>query len=356
MRSKTIAILLSVVLVGLSQAEEAAEIVPASKVSTQEVVVETPAPQAAQSTAPQVVQSNSKAFAGYDFEQVVQSVETSVNPLQQEMGTSMKVFAESVTQAQQLIEEGRSKEAIQLCATAMEEVLAGRDRVLAPMWEGQDYLNEQMAKVRGRLAQAVEASGGESKLELDKQTEGLLDSIAGRVAKEQDPIRKKRLVAHYKTVRQIAKIRLMAQQLSPNQRKLWRNVLAVLENTTMTHQQVLMGTEVLFAQCETISANLREYEGLIDTVEGASRLIGVVQGLGQSGQGLAQFSQTMMDLQTRMADFNGQIEGLLESKMIDLEAQSEAVVENMASSLGEDAVMGGIDDELASRLGRLGGE
>jgi hypothetical protein len=266
------------------------------------------------------------------------------------MAGSLKVFAESVDQAQKLIEQGKSKEAIQKCSVAMETVLESRDRVLEPMWKGQDYLNEQIGKVRGRLAIAVEAAGGDSKVKLDKKTEKLLDGIAGRISKEADPLRKKRLVAHYRTIRQLSNIKQMANQLSPNQRKLWRNVLGVLENTALTHQQVLMGTEVLFAQFEATTTNLKEYEGLINTVEGASRLLGVVKGLGESGQGLAQFSRNMTQLQRRMAGFNTQLEGILEEKMIDLESQSEAISSSIEIDGGGGVMSSSLDDELNARL------
>lgn len=301
---------------------------------------------------PAAVKVTTKAgdFAGYDFEQVVLKVETSVSPLQKEMTGSLKVFSESVDQAQKLIEQGKSKEAIQKCSVAMETVLKSRDRVLEPMWKGQDYLNDQIGKVRGRLAVAVEAAGGDSKVKLDKKTEKLLDGIAGRISKEADPLRKKRLVAHYRTIRQLSKIKQMANQLSPNQRKLWRNVLGVLENTALTHQQVLMGTEVLFAQFEATTENLKEYEGLIDTVEGASRLLGVVKGLGESGQGLAQFSKNMTELQKRMSGFNTQLEGVLEEKMIDLEAQSEAISSSIDVGSESGVMSASADDELNARL------
>lgn len=293
------------------------------------------------------------SFAGYDFEQVVRRVENSISPLQQEMAGSLKVFSESVEDAQQLMEEGKSKEAILKCSAAMDAVLENRDRVLGPMWQGQNYLNDQMGKVRIRLAQAIESSGGTSDVKLDEKTDRLLDGIAGRIANEKDKLRKKRLVAHYKTIRQLSKIKQMAKQLSPNQRKLWHNVLGVLENTTLTHQQVLMGTEVLFAQFEATAQNLKEYEGLIDTVEGASKLLGVVKGLGQSGQGLASFSGNMMELQKRMASFNSQIEVVLEDKLIDLEAQAQTIDANIAANGESGAVSAKIDDELATRLKKL---
>jgi len=335
--------LILICLSGLVVAQEAAVPTAASNAAT------------AQPAKPKPV-TRKDEFAGYDFEQVVRTVETSVSPLQQEMSGSLKVFSESVTEAQALIEEGKSREAIVKCSAAMEAVLGNRDKVLKPMWKGQDYLNEQIGKVRVRLALAIEAKGGSSDVKLAKSTENMLDGIASRISGEEDPMRKKRLVAHYKTVRQLAKIKLMAKQLSPNQRKLWRNVLGVLENTALTHQQVLMGTEVLFAQFEGTVQNLREYEGLIDTVEGASRLLGVVKGLGESGQGLAAFSRNMTDLQKRMAGFNGQIEQLLEDKMVDLEAQSDAITTSMLEDASETSAMNSnMDDELAQRLGRLEG-
>ena len=320
---------------------------PANTTPAQPVAA--PAP-IAKTVRPVKVTTKPSDFAGYDFEQVVLKVETSVNPLQKEMAGSLKVFAESVDQAQVLIEEGKSKEAIQKCSVAMETVLNSRDRVLEPMWKGQDYLNDQIGKVRARLAVAVEAAGGNSKVKLDNKTEKLLDGVAVRISKESDPLRKKRLVAHYRTIRQLSKIKQMANQLSPNQRKLWRNVLGVLENTALTHQQVLMGTEVLFAQFEATTTNLKEYEGLIDTVEGASRLLGVVKGLGESGQGLAQFSKNMTELQKRMAGFNTQLEGILEEKMIDLESQSEAISSSIEIDDGSGVMSSSFDDELSARL------
>jgi prophage DNA circulation protein len=190
-------------------------------------------------------------------------------------------------------------------------------------------------------------------VKLDKKTDKLLDGIANRISGESDPLRKKRLVAHYRTIRQLANIKQMAKQLSPNQRKLWRNVLGVLENTALTHQQVLMGTEVLFAQFEATAGNLKEYQDLIETVDGASRLLGVVKGLGQSGQGLAQFSRNMTNLQKRMNGFNTQLEGVLEDKMVDLEAQSEAISSSVMIDGETGFEVSSIDDELNARLEKL---
>lgn len=339
-------VMISVIFYGSVYAEQAQPI----NQTLGQLQVQLPVSAPVQTKAPVKTAVKADDFAGYDFEQVVLKVETSVNPLQKAMAGSLKVFAESVDQAQVLIEQGKSKEAIQKCSVAMETVLKSRDSVLDPMWEGQDYLNEQIGKVRGRLAVAIEAAGGDARVKVDKKTEKLLDGIAGRISNEVDPLRKKRLVSHYRTIRQLSKIKQMANQLSPNQRKLWRNVLGVLENTALTHQQVLMGTEVLFAQFEATTANLREYEGLIDTVEGASRLLGVVKGLGQSGQGLAQFSRNMTDLQKRMSGFNTQLEGVLEDKMLDLEAQSEAISSSIEIDSGGGVMTSVADDELNARL------
>jgi len=340
MKTTRVICLLSWLVPGLSMAQEAGPVSPESSANTQTIKAE-------------AIQSKDE-FAGYDFEQVVHTVETSVDPLQQAMSGSLKAFADSVDKAQTLIEEGKSREAILTCSAAMNAVLDSRDKVLKPMWDGQDYLNDQIGKVRVRLAGAIEANGGQTELKLDAHTENMLDGIARRISEEADRNRQKRLIAHYKTVRQLAKIKLMAKQLSPNQQKLWRSVLDVLEHTALTHQQVLMGTEVLFAQFEATVHNLKEYEGLIDTVEGASRLLGVVKGLGQSGQGLAEFSKNMTDLQQRMAGFNGQIEQLLQDKMVDLESQADAITTTILDEGSDTSVMNDtMDNELAQRMSRV---
>lgn len=328
-----------------------AVMIPDNRSFAADQTTQTPTVQAESSS--NMVRTGKKTdFSGYDFEQVVTRVEASVNPLQQEMDGSLKVFAESVAEAQVLMEQGNSREAIQKCSAAMQAVLDSRNKVLEPMWGGQDYLNEQIGKVRVRLAEAIESTGGQTDVKLEKPTENMLNDIAKRISNEKDEKRQKRLVAHYKTVRQLAQIKLLAKQLSPNQKKLWRNVLGVLENTALTHQQVLMGTEILFAQFEATAANLKEYEALIDTVDGASRLLGVVKGLGESGQGLAQFSKNMMDLQAQMSAFNGQIEHLLEDKMVDLEAQAEAVASSIAEGDEQIFISTEMDKELQDRIAK----
>jgi hypothetical protein len=293
------------------------------------------------------------SFEGYDFEQVVQRVETSVNPLEQEMAGSFQAFADSVATAERLLAENRPAEAVEACSAAIDQVVAGREQVLKPMWEGQAYLAEQIGHVRARLASAVAAAGGSTQTKLDERAENMLDGIAQRIANESDPRRKKRLVTHYRTIRQLAQIKQMALQLSPNQRKLWQNVLRVLEDTALAHQQVLMGTEVLFAQFQATAMNLNEYQELIRTVDGAARLLGVARGLGQSGHGLTRLTQNMSDLQERLSGMNQHIEQVLQVKMIDLETQ----VDTVTAAAGADAgtMSTDIDDELARRLDRLTG-
>ncbi len=299
--------------------------------------------------------SGHDAFKGYDFEHVVVELEASLSPLQQEMGGSLQEFVRSVERAETLLDQERADEAVELCAGAVEGVLAARDRVLGAMWEGQDYLAEQIGAVRTRLAQAVEASGGDTEGKLDARYEALLDGIAQRIAAEADPHRKQRLVAHYRTIRQLAQIRMMQRQLSPDQRKLWRSVLRVLDDAALAHQQLLMGTEVLFAQFESTAANLRDYRELIRTVDGAQKMLRTVQGLGQAGEGLAGLAQDMTALQQQLGQFNTQIEQTLQVRMLDLEAEVDAV-QAVGQAEGSPLVATQVDAELAGRLDRLGQE
>ena len=77
-------------------------------------------------------------FDGYDFGQVVATMETSVNPLQREMDLSFRVFVDSVHDAEKMLDEGRTQEAVQKASSAIQSVLAVREQVLAPMWSGQE--------------------------------------------------------------------------------------------------------------------------------------------------------------------------------------------------------------------------
>lgn len=286
-------------------------------------------------------------FAGYDFGRVVEQMEQSVSPLQREMDRSFEAFTERIDQAEQLLEANKPREAVETATAAVEGVLAVRDDVLEPMWEGQRFLAEQVGEVRSRLAEAVEAGGEGESTQLDQETEASLDRIARRIAAEDDALRKKRLVAHYRSVRDIARIKQLERRLSPDERKLWVGVLSVLEQATLAHQQVLMGSEVLFAQLEATAGSLQEYLELMDTVDGARRLLGVVNGA-EEGAGMAGFAASMSELQGRLGGFNDAVQQSLESSMFDLEAQVDAIQPTGEGIAG--VASGEVDAELQRRL------
>lgn len=291
-------------------------------------------------------------FEGYDFGQVVETMEVSVNPLQREMDRSFRVFVESINEAEMLLDEDRTQEAVQKAAAAIDGVLAVRRTVLAPMWEGQAALAEQIATVRARLAAAVQAAARAGPARLDRQTESTLDAIARRISGEKDPLRKKRLIAHYRTVRNLARIKAMAVQLSPDQRKMWMSVLQLLDEAAVTHQQVMMGTEVLFAQFEATSANLKAYVSLMETVDGASRLMRVVRGVDDHRVGMASFAESMGELQERLAAFNESVEQALQGRMVELEAHID-LLEYQPGGPDSAIIAAEEDIELRSRIARL---
>jgi hypothetical protein len=315
-----------------------------------------PPPAAATSAEAPPPTRTSGSFEGFDFSAVVETMESSVDPLQREMDLSFKVFTQSIQQAERLLDEGATNDAVQMASAAVEGVLAVRDQVLAPMWEGQLALTEQTGKVRLRLAKAVASANAPGPVAADPQTEVTLDNIAGRIGREQDPIRKQRLVAHYRTVRNLARIKAMAQQLSPDQRKLWLNVLKVLDEAALTHQRVLMGSEILFAQLEATSLNLRDYLSLMNTVEGVSALLGVVRGAGDDMGGMSGFVDSMNQLQNRLGSFNESVQQALQGRMIDLSEQIDAIdpADGSFGDVGGSPVMSSeIDSELSERIRRV---
>lgn len=304
----------------------------------------------AQETAPAT--ANGKSFEGYDFGQVVNRMESSVNPLQQEMNTSFKVFVDKVVEAEALMDEGKVEDAVQGVVSAIHGVLAVRDKVLNPMWEGQEFMSQQISRVRSKLARAVSASNGGQDVKLGKRTELMLDKLATRIADETDPIRRKRLTSHYRALRNLAQIKSLAVQLSPDQRKLWMNILRVLEEASLAHEQVTLGTEVLFAQFESTATNLQEYVTTLDALNGASQLLGVVRGRDGQASGMTEFARSMGELQKRLQGFNGAVEEVLESHMTELEAQIDA----LQPEDGDDTsgvVSNEVDDELEARISRI---
>jgi len=294
------------------------------------------------------------AFEGYDFGQVVATMETSVTPLQREMSQSFRVFVDTIEEAETMLEDGRTHEAVQRAAAAIDVVLDARDRVLGPMWAGQQVLVEQIAMVRARLAKAVQASARGADEKLDVQTERTLDTLATRIGNEEAPLRKKRLVAHYRTVRNLARIRAMAAELSPDQRKMWMSVLHVLDEAALAHQQVMMGSEVLFAQFEATSENLQSYLSLMETVDGASRLMQMVRGADETAAGMTGFADSMMELQQRLAGFNESVEAALEGRMFELEAEMDLIAPlSREMDVATGVVATEEDSELTARITRV---
>lgn len=284
----------------------------------------------------------------YDFGEVVQTLQASVRPLATELDQSFPQFVGQIDDAITMMEQGRNTEAVALSANAIDGVLAARDGVVNPLWEAQFYLNEQIAMVRTRLAQSLTTddpatAAGKAKAQTDK----MLDQVAQRIAQTKDPIRKKRLVAHYRTVRTLSKVRANTVGMSPDQRKLWFGVLRVLEQASVAHQQVLMGSESLFAQLDGTASQLRDYLGLMQTMEGVDALLGSVQGAGLEG-----FVEGMRTLQDQMESFSQSMQGALESSMMELESRVDSMAE-METESGGVMAPSSIDEELQSRIDRV---
>ena len=293
-------------------------------------------------------------FEGFDFAHVVEAMETSVNPLKREMDLSFRVFIEGMGQADQKLDEGELTAAVHEAAAALDAVLKVREDVIGPMWEGQTLLTEQIASVRARLAEAAEAADEAGPSKITTEAEATLDRLAQRIGAESDPMRRERLEAHYRAVRSLARIRSMAVQLTPDQREMWMNVLGVLEEAALAHQQVLIGSEILFAQFDATAENLRHYVELIETLEGASQLMAMVRGAdGPAGQlaGMNGFAAGMADLQERLGMFNESVEQALTERTLELESEIGLIDRSAIGGQTEP----GEDRELAARIARLNG-
>jgi len=292
---------------------------------------------------------------GYDFGHVVERLSSSIDPLEAEMDSSFGQFVTAVDQAEAMLAEGKTREALSQCATAVKGVLDARDRVLDPMWEGQEYLTTQIAWVRSRLARAVAHDRAGQTQKADARSESMLNGIAARIPHEADPVRKKWLIAHYRTVRDLAQIKRMTDRLSPDQRKLWINVLAVLDEASLAHQQVLMGSEVLFAQFEATGARLDEYLTLLETVDGASELLEMVRGMGSATGEMGDFTASMTQLQERLGGFNQAVEGALRDSVLELEQTIDTIGDDAGSAHAPVVSVSEIDRELADRITRITG-
>ena len=177
----------------------------------------------------------------YDFGEVVQTLRNSVQPLAGEIDSNFPRFVSQIDDAIVLTEQGRNPEAVAMSVQAIDGVLGARDTVINPLWEAQFYLNEQIATVRARLATSLTSNDPATAAgKATSQTTQMLDQIASRIATTKDPVRKKKLVAHYRTMRTLSKVRSASISMTPDQRKVWFGVLKVLEQASVAHQQVLI--------------------------------------------------------------------------------------------------------------------
>ena len=287
--------------------------------------------------------------ADYDFGEVVQALRNSVQPLAGEIGNGFPRFVGQIDDAIALMEQGRNTEAVALSAQAIDGVLASRDAVVNPLWEAQFYLNEQIAVVRSKLAQSLTTNDPTTDAgKATAQSAQMLDQIATRISQTKDPVRKRQLVAHYRTMRTLTKVRANSLHMSPDQRKLWFGVLRVLEQASVAHQQVLMGSETLFAQLDGTGSQLRDYLGLMQTMAGVDSLLGSVQGGGMQG-----FVEGMKTLQDQMESFSESMQGALESSMVDLETRVDSIQSTSSDDEGGLLTPTSIDDELKSRIDRI---
>ncbi|MEM1212058.1 MAG: hypothetical protein AAGI68_07135 [Planctomycetota bacterium] len=297
------------------------------------------------------------ALEGYDFQAVFKRVDGSTVSLRREMDASFKVFQDAIAEAEKLIDEGKTQEAVEKCVVAINGVLQVRDDVLDPMWDAQGYLQEQVAFVRNRLGQALEADPQPSRTgepredQLDRQNEAVLDVLALKIRDEKDPTRRKKLVMQYQTLREIGKVRQIAKRLSPDQRRVWASVLKVLDNVSLSHQQVILNTELLFVQFEATAQRLDDNLTLMETMKGARELLGLVNNAGASEGALAQFATDMTNLQQQLDAFNRQTESIVLDENGDLNTALQDVEEKINGP--QSALEDPIDDELARRLDRL---
>lgn len=295
-----------------------------------------------------VGKSGKGMIGDYDFGEVVQTLQTSVQPLEGQINNGFPKFVGQLDDAIVLMEDGKTKEAVAMSAQAVDGVLLARDSIVDPLWEAQFYLNAQIADVRNRLATSLTTNNPTSTAgKADAESNKMLDTIASRISKTQDPARKKKLVAHYRTIRTLASVRKASVQMTPDQRKLWFSVLKVLDQASAAHQQVLLGSETLFAQLDGTATQLRDYLGLLQTVEGVDALLGSVEGGGMEG-----FVEGMRLMQSQMETFSQSMEGALQGSMAELESRVDSM-QNLETKGDSVVAPSTIDDELQTRMDRM---
>ena len=299
----------------------------------------------------------------FDFPLVLNRVKKSTEPLRREMGHSFHKFVSSVETAEQMLREDNVKEAVNVCVSAIDEVLTVRDQVVNPMWDGQEFLTKKIAEVRTKVVKALVASGkGPQEVKFDDKTNAQLDALAQKVATTSDPIRKRSLMSHYKMVRRLAEIKQSVNQLTPAEQRVWSKVLQVLQATTLVHQRVLMASEILFAKFEVTADQLRESMELLDTVSGAEEMLKLLQGP-EGAEGLLQFAEEMKRMEEALEDVNLTMMDVASAKADQLEATIDEIAGTslLSEEFGVDTFSenpGEIqyDDEFQARLSRLGGE
>ncbi|MEQ9461419.1 MAG: hypothetical protein RIG82_10765 [Phycisphaeraceae bacterium] len=290
------------------------------------------------------------SIRGYGFARTIDRLGDSVTPLERELDRSFLRFVESVDQADRLLSRGEVQQAMRTVLSAVDEVVARRQGVLSSMWQGQAYLGEQIAWARARLAQSLQTFEPPNLDGLTPADQELLDGIAQRIIVEQDAGRRARLAAHYRSVRELAEVRLLSRQMSPDQRRVWVNVVSVLERAALVHEQLVMTTELLFARFEATQRRLRDNLELIKTVEGAQELLRLFDD-GDEGP-MRGLQDTLERLRQQADRFTEAAEVAIEAEALELEQRLDDA--NLPDTDGQGRLVGeAIDPELQKRMQRL---
>ncbi|WP_428390023.1 hypothetical protein [Mucisphaera sp.] len=290
------------------------------------------------------------AIRGYGFARTIDRLGESVTPLERELDRSFARFVESVDQADRLLARGEVREAMRLCLSAVDEVVGRRRAVLTSMWRGQAYLGEQIGWARARLAQSLAMEEPPNLDGLTEADQDLLDGIARRIIDERDLDRRARLVAHYRSVRELAELRLLSRRMTPDQRRVWVNVVGVLERAALVHEQLVMATELLFARFESTQRRLRDNLELIETVEGAQELLRLFDD-GDEGP-MRGLQDTLERLRVSADQFTEAAEVAIEAEALELEERLDDAGLPETDGRGR-LVDEAIDPELQTRMRRL---
>lgn len=291
-----------------------------------------------------------RRIEGYGFGQTIERLGDSLTPMERELHDSFARFVESVEQAEVLLGHGDVDGAVRVCLHAVDDVVARRRVVLNAMWRGQEDLAHQIAWARQRLARALQVDDEPYLQGLTPEDQELLDGIARRIMEEEDLQRRARLVAHYRSVRELAEVRLLSLRMTPDQRRVWVKVVSVLERAALVHEQLVMATEMLFARFETTQRRLRDNLELLRTVEGAQELMSMFDD-GSDGP-MRGLQDTLKRLQIQADRFTEAAEIAIEGEALELEDRlDDAGVEptDEAGRLVDEAT----DPELLKRIERL---